>query len=126
MAFEEVLQSFTMEAAADLSGEQYHFVKVTAEKTVGVCDAAGEAALGVNQGNTDAAGNAVQVGFHGISKVEASAAISAGDLIATTAAGLAATATTGQTVLGVALMDAGAAGELVPVLLYQGGAGTAA
>lgn len=125
MAFEEVLQSFTMEAAGDLSSDQYHFVKVTANKTVGACDTAGEAALGVNQGNVDGAGKSVQVGFHGISKVEASATIAGGDLVATTAAGLAATATTGQTVLGVALIG-GDVGELIPVLLYQGGAGTAA
>lgn len=118
MAFEEVLQSFTMEAGADLSGHQYRFVKVTGDKTVGPCDTAGELAVGVNQGDVSNVGEAVQVGFHGISKVSASAAIAAGALVATTTGGQAVTAAgAGTEAIGMALKAASAEGELIPVLL---------
>lgn len=120
MAFEECLQSFTMEAAADLSAQQYRFVKVSADKTVAVAGL-GEHTVGVNQGNVDAAGKAVQVGFAGISKVEAGAAITAGALVTPDANGKAAVAGVGNHVAGVALVG-GAATELIPVLLYSGAA----
>ena len=45
----------TLTAAADLSGKQYHFVKLASESTVNVCAAVTDVPIGVLQ-NTPASG----------------------------------------------------------------------
>jgi hypothetical protein len=124
MAFEEILTSITMEAAGDLSGDQYRFLVQADDKTVAVAGA-GALALGVNQGNVDGEGKAVQVGVIGISKVEAGAAIdvTATPFVATDADGKAVPAGSGDVIVGRAILSAAGEGELIPVLLGYFGAG---
>lgn len=97
------------------------FVKLAGDQLVDQADTAGERCIGV--GLTDvstaeaAAGKAVAVMVEGVAYVEASAAISRGALVMASANGRGATATTGLVVQGMALKAAGAAGDLIPVLL---------
>lgn len=122
MAYEELLQSVSLDAASDLSGSQYRFVIVTAEHTIGSPAASGDKVLGVLQNKPDGSvvNEAATVGVLGISKVEAGGAVSAGDEVTTDANGKAITAASGNNIAGVALA-AGADTEVVPVLLqYRG------
>lgn len=114
-------QTITLEAAADLSGSQYHLV---------VCDSNGLAALagdgatnviGVLQ-NKPGQGEAAAVMVVGVTKVVASAAITAGDQLASTAnADVETAATTGDGLVGVALTAAGGAGEVITMLIRPNG-----
>lgn len=134
MAYEESLRSITMNAdsslavvtgvpgtpgmPADNSGNQYRFVKVTGAHTVGLADADDTATvIGVLQNKPQNAGNAATVGIRGVSKVRVSGAVTAGAAVYADADGLG-TATAGTSaVFGIALAAAGAADELIPVLL---------
>jgi hypothetical protein len=121
MAYEDLrLKIGMLKAAADLSTKQYYFVKVTGADLVNVA-AAGELAVGVQQGKAYS-GEAVEVAIPGdVSKVKVGAnAVLAGAVIASDANGLADTAAAGQYGLGIAL-TAGAAGEIIPVLLLSSG-----
>jgi hypothetical protein len=124
MAFEEILTSISMEASGDLSAAQYRFLAQDDNKTVAVAGA-GDLALGVNQGNVDGAGKAVQVGVIGISKVEAGAAIdvAVNPFVASDANGKAVTAGAGAEIVGRAILSAAGDGELIPVLLGYFGTG---
>lgn len=105
----------TLPAGADLSAAQFKFVKMT---STGIAVAgAGEPAVGVLQ-NKPGIGQPATVRFHGISKVKADAAVARGGIVASSADGEAVvSATAGHIKLGVALEAAGAAGEVIPVLL---------
>ena len=123
MAFEEILQSLSMEAAADLKADQYRFVTISGNKTVARVATAGVRALGVNQGNTEQVGQAVQVGIAGVSKIEAGGTVNpaANFLVTTDDQGRAVPATTaGHQVLGYAITG-GAVGELISVFLCPAG-----
>lgn len=115
MAFEEVLQNVTVEAAGDLSAAQYHFVKLDTNDQAVLCDAAGEQAYGVLQNTPEAAGRAGTVARDGITKVVAGEAIALGDEVATNASGRAVTALVGNTVLGIARTACNNDGEIVSV-----------
>lgn len=123
MAYEELLQSVSLDAASDLSGSQYRFVVVTAEHTIGSPSASGDKALGVLQNKPDGStvNEAATVGVLGISKVEVgTGGVTAGDEVTTDADGKAITAASGNNIAGVALAT-GADTEVVPVLLqYRG------
>lgn len=121
MAYEEILQSITLEADADLSGVQYRFVTVTGVHTCGAIAASGVRADGVLQNDPAASGRAATVAFSGVSKVEAGGTVTAGDEVAVDGTGRAVTAATGNQIVGLAL-SSGAATELISVLLQYRGA----
>lgn len=109
-------------AAADLSANQYHALRVTAAWTVNTTNAAGMACLGVLQ-NKPASGAAAEVMQSGITKAIAGAAISAGAEVMAGADGRIITAATaGSNVIGIALEAAGAANEVISIALNAGAA----
>lgn len=102
-------------AAADLSAKLFRFGKLTSTG-VNVCTVAGEKAdgiIGAHQKKTPVAGDAVDFYVERLMLVEAGAAFSAGDELATDATGTARTATAGQYVNAVAIDAATAAGQYV-------------
>lgn len=120
MAYEIDGFAFTLEAAADLSAKQHHLLAVDSSSQV---DSAGVGAsvvaIGVLQNKPNAQGIAASIHQTGISKVVAGAAVAAGALVTTNAAGRAITATTGDFVSGTALEAAANDGEVIAVLLGQ-------
>lgn len=130
MSYDEKLVSITLNADASLGiytgvsglpgsaspngGKQYHFVKVTGTRQCGLATAATDIVAGIMQNKPQTPGSAATVAIGGVSNVVASAAISAGALVAPTAAGQAVTdATNGKW---QALAPATGAGVLIPVL----------
>lgn len=120
MAYEEILQSITLEADADLSTHQYRFMEVSGVHNCGTVSASGQRVLGVLQNKPDASGAAATVAVHGVSKVEAGGTVTAGDEIATDASGKAVTAASGTQSVGVALTS-GTSTELIAVLIQPRG-----
>ncbi len=105
-----------LQAGADLSSNQFHFVKPhTTALQVVQCNA-GQDALGVQQDKTGTAGRDVAVGFKGVTKIVAGAAFSVGDRLMSDATGRGITATVGGYVKGRALEAATAAGDVVSML----------
>jgi predicted RecA/RadA family phage recombinase len=133
MAYEEVLQSITLDADSSLGiytgvpgtrgapanpgGLQYRFVKITGEHRVGLSAANTDPTVGVLQNKPQATGDACTVGILGVSKVEVGAAVAAGAALMSDATGRAVTATGTNPICGYALHSAAAAGQVVPVLL---------
>jgi len=109
----------TFEAGGDLSAGQFKFVALAAD---GQVDLAGDGvdAVGVLYNEPDAAGKAATVVVTGKVIVEAGAAITTGDAIASNAAGEAITAATGDIVKGYALED-GVDGQIIAIELVNGG-----
>lgn len=135
MAYTEDLKNETYEANADLSAAQYKFVKEIADSggtalspsvRVNVCDAAGEAAIGVLQNKPKAQGHAATVGRSGTTKVKSGAAVGRGEGVTTDAQGRAIPATVGQAVLGVARIAASGADQIISVELLLSGRPNAA
>lgn len=104
----------TATAAADLTGKQWHFGKVTATG-VAVCSVLGERAHGVIGSEPNAAGGALdffaEVGMR--VKVSASGAITKGDEITTDANGQAKTAVSTNIVVGFAEEAATNANDII-------------
>lgn len=97
MAFEAVQHKAPgLSAGADLSSHQYKFVKISAANTVILCAAVTDHPYGVLQ-NSPVQGQAAEVCCHGLTKVIANQAISAGASIGTDASGLAAPYTAADT-----------------------------
>ncbi|MCK4795506.1 MAG: hypothetical protein KAV87_67875 [Desulfobacteraceae bacterium] len=106
-------------AAADLSGDQFKFVKMTATG-VALCGL-GEAAIGILQ-NKPTIGQACTIfGIGSTSKVVASAALAIGVSVTPNAAALAVGALTTNYIAGVLLTATGASGDLGTVYLHQPG-----
>lgn len=103
-------------AAADLSTKQYYAVKLTAARAVNLASAGGEAIYGVLQ-NAPPSGQAADVGFLGVTKAVAGAAVSAGDYLMTDTSGRLITATSTNHRVGQAIEAAGAAGVIFTVML---------
>lgn len=109
----------TFTAENDLSAKQYYFVELSAANQVDVCDAATDFPIGVLQ-NEPEAGEGANVRLLGTSKVIASAAISAGAYVGTTATGTAVAKTAdGDIVRGIALEAATAASDLIEIMLVD-------
>lgn len=134
MAYEETLRSITLNADASLgiytgvpgtagaaqpnNGKQYCFVKITGAHQVGLVSAVDDSAVGVLQNKPQGTGHAATVAYQGISKVRAAKAIAAGVAVYMTTGGLATDASGGGAVkVGVSILAAGAADDLLPVLL---------
>ena len=119
MAVMQSRDNRTFIAGQDLSAAQFKFVTLEADGQVDLANAAGEKAIGVLL-NQPVAGSAATVCMTGKVTVEAGASVTAGDEIATNAAGEAVTATTGNIVMGYALEDA-VDGQIFAIELIQGG-----
>ena len=115
---------FSLISAGDLSAKQFHFVKLDANGKAVICAAATDIPVGVVQ-NNPTAGQPATIMSMGTSKISSGAALNEGDLIGTSAAGLAAalvagtdttkyvvgqmlTATGGASVIGTATINCGA------------------
>lgn len=119
MAYEIPGFSFSLVAAADLSATQFRFIDVdTAGK--GAVPAVAGRVVGVRN-NKPKAGEAATVVGSGISIVEAGAAVTVGDNVATDSVGRAITAAGAATIVaGIALETASGAGVFIAVLLTGG------
>ncbi len=118
-AFTSPGEKLTLEAAGDLSAGQFLGVIVNTSGLAAVAGA-GVVNVGILQNKPAAAGRAAEIMVSGVSKMVAAEAITAGDDIATDAAGKAVDAATADHVLGLALTDAAADGEIFSVLLGVG------
>lgn len=132
MSYEESLKSISLNADSSLAqytgvpglpgspavnyGKQYRFVKVTGLHQVGLCTAAGDAAVGVMQNKPQVIGQAATVGIFGVSNLMAGGAVEAGDFVTSDAEGRAVTGTADDA-KGIALGAATGENTLVPVLL---------
>jgi hypothetical protein len=114
-------------AAADLSGAtttlagpngsgQFLAVKLTGSRVVNLANAGGEAVLGILQ-NTPTLGAPADIGFVGVSKAVAGAAIAAGAELMTDTSARLITATSTNHRVALALEAATAAGQLISVVL---------
>lgn len=110
----------TLEAGADLSTNQYHFVLMDEDGQLSVATD-GAAAIGVLQNDPAAAGRAAEVCIGGLTKVEAGGTIAAGAAVASGATGEAITAATGDIILGTAVTG-GADGEIISIVFQPRGA----
>ena len=119
MAFEIPGFAFSLEASADLSASQHHFVEVDSNGQVTISNSAGESVAGVLQNDPELQGEAATIINSGISKVVAGAAVAAGALVQTNASGRAITAASADFVAGRALQAATADGEVISVLLGE-------
>jgi hypothetical protein len=110
---------FSIPAGADLSSSQYTFVKISGTSAIAVA-AATDVPLGVVV-NTPKSGQTAEVVVSGIVKLKASAAITAGAKVGTTATGTAVSLASGtdttKFICGMALTAAAAAGDIITVLL---------
>lgn len=117
MAFDNSVQSITLPAAADLSAQQYRCMQVNSSGQAAVANATALVA-GILQNDPGAAGHPATVAYAGVSKAIAGAAITAGARVTADANGAVIPAVTaGDAVIGVALASAGAAGDIIPVLI---------
>lgn len=118
MATEGILNKIpALEAGADLSALQFRFVIVSAANVVTVAGVAASA-IGVLQNKPLITNAAIVAGPGSVSKVVASAAITAGADLATAANGKVATATAGQNVVGKAIEAAGADNDVISALVF--------
>lgn len=119
MAYDLNTQNISLIAGADLSAKQYYVVKIHTDGTAVLCGAGEKAAGSLQNKPTSAQFASVQVG--GIAKFSAGAGITAGADVASNLNAQVITATTGKAVVGIALVTAGAANDIIPVLITQSG-----
>lgn len=114
MSFDNDGLNFTIEAAADISGDQYRGVVVT----TGGVDAAGADAViaGVLQ-NNPSTGQAANVRSKGVSKAQIGAAVAIGATLATDASGDFVTTAVADDIVAIALEAGSGAGSIIAVLL---------
>ncbi len=115
MATENIVQVLPFKAGADLSTKQYYFVKQDASGSIVLCGA-GEAAIGSLK-DDPTIGETGTVVVLGVGKVKAGAAFGIGANLTSDAAGRAVTAGASDAVNGISLAAAGAANEIVSVLM---------
>lgn len=119
MAIEIPGFTMSLEASADLSAFQHHFVEVDSNGQVTISNSAGESVFGVLQNDPNALGVAANIMKDGVSKVVAGAAIGAGVLVQTNASGRAIVAASADFVVGRTIDAVGADGEVVSVALGE-------
>ena len=118
MALQEAVVSISLEAAADLSAEQYTFFDVDTSGEAAQQTSAGGRAIGVLLNNPDAQGKAAEIQIAGVAKVTAGATVTAGDNVQSDTTGRAILAASSDHVLGIALTG-GAVNEVIRVLLVS-------
>jgi hypothetical protein len=119
MAEFQIIWSVNLEAAADLSGKQWHLVRQSAAN---ICNQASDntnsALAGVLMNKPNAAGRFASVAVLGISKVVAGAAITQGAILTHDASGRAITVVSGAMAFGRALAAAGAGGDIISAEIF--------
>lgn len=120
MASMDRVKPISLEAAADLSASQFRFVELSAGK-VALVNGAGDAAIGVLMNKPSAAGQPAEVApiDGSVVKVVAGAAVAVDVKVSSDASGRAITAVSTHHHLGFALEAAGAAGDIIRVLLIS-------
>lgn len=119
----------SLKAGADLSAEQFKFVKLNSSGDVVVAAATTDRPIGVLQ-NTPTSGQVADVAIAGITKVKAGGTASVGNPVFTSASATAVTATIGSAastfyVQGTFLEDA-SAGQIVSVVINSANSGRGA
>ena len=113
-------QQITLLAAADLSAQQFRFVRMTATGINITTSAVGQVAIGVLQDKPSALNTPGSVMLDGGTKMVAGAAVAAGDNVTSDGTGRAiATTTVGNQVHGVCVEGAAAAGNIITVILHS-------
>lgn len=111
----------TLDAAGDLSANQYEIMKCSANDTATVVGGETEIAIGVLLNKPDAAGKAARIQYAGIAEVLAGGNVTVGNRVMPDATGRVVNVDAdGKTVVGVALTGTGTAGERIKVLLTIG------
>jgi len=87
MAFEIPLFQITLPAGADLSSDQFKYVKLNSSGQAILCAAATDIPIGILQTKPDAAGEEATIMVCGISKLSSDAALSIADQVGTSADG---------------------------------------
>ena len=105
-----------LKTSADLSGDQYRFVKLDANGLVTGTTAQGEDCIGVLQ-NKPISGATAEIICIGVTKAKADSAIDEQDAITTAADGDADQAAAADFVLGKAITAAAAAGEIITIVV---------
>ena len=119
MAIFNELTALALEAAADLSGKQYHIVRASAAgKTNQASEAVHSSMFGVLQ-NKPQSGETATVAYAGPSKVVAGGAVTANAFVTCNGSGRAADVASGQMTIGRALEAATTDGEVISVLLQS-------
>lgn len=119
MAFENNQIRETLRAAADLSGKQYHLLRLSAaEYTNQASNPGGTDNFGVLL-NKPLTNEAATVVLMGMGRVVAGAALAVGAMFTTNGSGRAVTVTSGGYVFGRALEAAGADGDIVTAWLER-------
>jgi len=117
MARENWLLTDTREAAADISAHHLKFVKLDTNGRVAAIAAATDIPHGVLLNKPDTLGKAATIGLIGVGKIQANGAITAGDVIGTSADGQVDGKTAGsdttEYVVGMATDTVTGAGEYV-------------
>jgi hypothetical protein len=122
MAVHNYNRLLSFKASGDLSALQNHFVKPDTDGKMEICGD-GENAIGVQVNAPEAEDEQCDVMCEQGSLVEvvAGGVVTAGDKVASTAAGRAATATTADEVLGIAMSTSAADGDLITLLFSKEG-----
>ncbi len=119
----------TFVTAADLSAKQYHFVKLDSDGKIVACSAVTDRPIGVLQ-NDPLSDQEAEVVISGITKVVADEALTAGDVVATSADGQAQVAVVGTETtvysVGQVLKAASAAGAIATAVIDCAAPGRAA
>jgi len=110
----------TLEAGADLSSNQFHFVTMDSDGQLSV-STDGAASIGVLLNDPAAAGRAAEVCIGGLTRVEAGGTVTAGAAVASNSTGEAITAGTDDIILGTAVTG-GADGEVISIVFQPRGA----
>lgn len=115
-------QQFTMTFKAAAAVTKFEFVTIAGQSDgeCADCSSAGEIAIGVAQ-NAAATGQAVRVCVIGVTKVNAGNSVSKGDTLQTDATARAIAASSSDEVVGVAIEDAAAAGDVITALIAYAG-----
>jgi len=120
MAYKNSQTCVTLEAGADLSTNQFHFVTMDSDGQLSV-STDGAASVGVLLNDPSAAGRAAEVCIGGLTRVEAGGTVAAGAAVASNATGEAITAASGDVILGTAV-SGGADGEVISIIFQPRGA----
>jgi hypothetical protein len=110
----------TFLAQADMSTNQFRFVRGVADYTVGVITALGQRAPGIQQNLPNAAGKGCVIRMLGTSKLVMSGAIAAWTELTAAADGRGVAAAAGQVVNALSCEASTAAGDIVEVIVLCG------
>lgn len=112
-------ETFTLQAAVDLSAARYHVARVSAAQTCNIASlATDDAIVGVIQNKAES-GERVTIADGGTTKVVAGAAVTVNALLTTNGSGRAVAASSGDYVIGRALDAVSGNGDVLKMRLYK-------